>query len=1500
MLTSIVAVLLLIAMLPTALASVAIATTDGNTQKGVDAMTAIESALSSKKRGATVKVANDGYIGIPVEVSVYHGGGTVKPGYAIDATPIVIYVVNTQIERIGTDSDVNIINSMLDRGFVVVIFDYLNNAKAISPDLDWSVQGLRPNVVKGTYFSGAGLSSGSYHNNMVVPAGYNIEFNQVFFEIDKHGADGIFDKTIEIWNNDFRSYHRNKLVKWVDENGNRKATQKGFDGSDPVWLNSSGTANAGGEYIRVHYTKAEKVEDLVKPDGTPIDWNLYMHITYPTNPGYDVPVMALACSSSHLAGGTQTADRPQLNGFAFGGYATATFDHGFFPMARTDHFDFYSGTVSATGNTGVTNDGGAYCLQHYDNVRIDTAAMRYLRYLSLSDHDKYSFNITSVGVYGNSKGGWATHLGEENPETGIQRRIVPGYNGKSRYENGKTEDIIVGDYVIDGGEVQPWLTYNGEKIDSGADLVYAGCSGGQYTITPEHAPTFISCQLSDGSFYGNSNLMVNACRTSDVPTMWFEVAQGHTLASAPDMRYGVNTYNAFMDFCGYYLRGDAVKVEYVHRDAEKYSGMPNNGPITVKFTGAVSADEARKITLTDSEGKAVTGGIWKAQFGNTEWTLEVPTLECDEAYTLTVPAGITGDNGKGMSEDYTFEFRTGYEIADTGTTLTTAAGTYVYFTVPDPTTIEEFDAELYTIRLYVSNDGINKLTVYPLGNFDPTSPEGAIMGNPITTVPVAGAGQYDIDVTDYIKNMTPGTTAAFLVKQTSATGETLVHSSPLTSNKGSCSVGGNFSASIAEAPDGTKALRIDSMSYKTSYPNNEFYYCPSTVITNSSIIKDGVLRDEDIGRSFRISFKVYDTTSRIITVSMNSITSSSKEFSDYNVSYYNIHTKAGEWVEFSFIHTVYEPLYADTVGYKSQKLTINAPSWGCENPGLYISDIRSVEVITDITVSAAELLIGTTKQRENPLVTEYGTIPTVYESVEDYPYVIFDSTGKCVSAGKSLIDTGVGLLLAFQDNTPPFNQTNHTLLVRRDMEHTSSYANFGFIHGNLTIDLLGNTLTCTGRLLHAQAKRSGTLNVTVKNGTMLQKNTSLIEVSSYDTEHYTYETTGTRTFNFLFENVTLGYVEGASSTPFITTAGASQFPVISNIELKNCTVDLATNAPGGTYQLFKSHNDSNASSHVSIEMTGGTILANKFTGITIGKTQGNGSFKFVSDEKGRYTTVVLPETAAAPSGSYDTDTRTASYIAAYTEDGKTVYRLDINCIHGDVSEGWQSESGTHKRFCSYCRSTVDVGECFGGKANCSSGAICSKCGDVYTAPDTSTHVPSGNWTYENDKHYSTCKNGCGVIEEACSGGTATCKYRAICSTCKNNYGTTLEHRYDDNCDETCNSCKSKRVAPHTFGETWQKNDEFHWQDCIDCGEMLNTSAHSNENGDEACDSCGYPLPATTPEPSPNPNPDTTPDGASVGLIVGVSVGSVAVVGIGVFSLIWFVIKKKSFIELFRK
>lgn len=1225
--------------------------------EGDDAMTAIEESLMDYRCADITKEANDGYLGIPVEVSVYKDPSvSVKSGKAIDATPIIIYVVNTQVERIGTESDVSIIRSMLDRGYVVVIFDYLGNTKAVSPALDYSVQTLREKVTKGNFFSGlSGFGGGSYNNNFVVPAGYDVSLNNVFWEIDKHSADGTFDKIVEVWNNDFRAWSKNKelVIKWVDENGNRKATQDGHDGSSPVWLDENGNEALNGQYIKIKHTKAEKIEDCVQSDGTPIDLNLYMHIVYPTSPEKDVPVMTLVCSSGHLASGTQTADRPQLNGFLFNGYAGATYDHAFVPMARDDHYGYFDGSNSDNGS--VSGYNVTYSVQFFNDVKINTAAMRYLRYLSGTDHDTYSFKTTSIGIYGNSKGGWSTLLGEEHPELLTERSVVPGYTGQTRYEVGKTETVG----FIDGGEEQPWLGY-----DSGADLVYSSCGGGVDSITAEHAPTFISCNKGDSSYYNNSNRFVNACRSLNVPAMWFAVDQGHTLASDVDLYHGVSTYDAFFAFAGYYLKGDAVKVVYADRDAE-YSGMPTNGAITVKFSGAVSASEMARVTLKDSNGNPVEGLRLTSHFGDTEWTISTPTLKGDTEYTLTVPADLAGDNGKTMGADYVMTFRTGYEKAVALESVRTANGTYYYATVP-ANALDGKATDLYTLRVNVTDYSVNALEVYALSGFNASSPDSAAVGALVGTIPVSGIGAYDLDLTLALSAAEAGDVAAFLVKQSKTAGSTVISSSPLSDTLGSISMNASAVYSFGETPDGVSALKVDRfLPDTTSYVNYSYYPNPYVVFTCENIVKTSNLVESDLGRTFHISFRVYDTESRLISVHMNSLTVSSKDFTDYQAYYYNFYTKANEWVDIEFDYTVYEPEYAQERGYVKQKLSVYTYGHGDAVAPIYFSEVESVETVTDVTLGTAELLISTTEQREDPLITEYGTIPEIYADEKEYPYVLFDRSGNVLSAGKTLVtqDGTSGVLSVLQNSTATtsFPNNDAILLVRDDVTFDITYSNFSFQFGKLLIDLNGHTFTCTGSLFSTVAKRCGSIETTVKNGTWVRGAGSLMTLNSVSSASYNYAEYGIREFNFIFDNVRFEFVEGTTVSPFVARASSVASPVKSSVVFKDCTFDLTGATVPSDTVLFNATTDSNKKIDTTIEIVGCKLIADSLDGSFIGKAdEGSEDLTLSRNSRGELITVILPSSAGVPAGSYIAGGQGAAFNKVSEADGYITYAPEVD------------------------------------------------------------------------------------------------------------------------------------------------------------------------------------------------------------------------------------------------
>lgn len=122
---------------------------------------------------------DDGYIGIPVEVNTYIKGETTPK------TQIILYVMNTNTQRIGTEGDDTILNDLLDEGYIVVVLDYKNNPKSVPPDLDWSIQGIRDDIEKGVYLNGALHQK---YCTYVLPAGYRIEHGVQYWSIDEHGC----------------------------------------------------------------------------------------------------------------------------------------------------------------------------------------------------------------------------------------------------------------------------------------------------------------------------------------------------------------------------------------------------------------------------------------------------------------------------------------------------------------------------------------------------------------------------------------------------------------------------------------------------------------------------------------------------------------------------------------------------------------------------------------------------------------------------------------------------------------------------------------------------------------------------------------------------------------------------------------------------------------------------------------------------------------------------------------------------------------------------------------------------------------------------------------------------------------------------------------------------------------------------------------------------------------------------------------------------------------
>ena len=161
---------------------------------------------------------------------------------------------------------------------------------------------------------------------------------------------------------------------------------------------------------------------------------------------------------------------------------------------------------------------------------------------------------------------------------------------------------------------------------------------------------------------------------------------------------------------------------------------------------------------------------------------------------------------------------------------------------------------------------------------------------------------------------------------------------------------------------------------------------------------------------------------------------------------------------------------------------------------------------------------------------------------------------------------------------------------------------------------------------------------------------------------------------------------------------------------------------------------------------------------------------------------------------------------------------------GDHNYGaWVSNlDGTHTRTCT-TGSHSETENCSGGTATCENKAVCSFCGAEYgekLGHDWNAWVSNGDGT-----HTRTCKRDSGHKENGtCSGGKATCTTKAVCDVCGRMYGDT---------------------APHNTTQYDGRDSSGHWDTCSTCDNKLNFEAHTpdREKADETnpvkCTKCDF-------------------------------------------------------------
>ena len=220
----------------------------------------------------------------------------------------------------------------------------------------------------------------------------------------------------------------------------------------------------------------------------------------------------------------------------------------------------------------------------------------------------------------------------------------------------------------------------------------------------------------------------------------------------------------------------------------------------------------------------------------------------------------------------------------------------------------------------------------------------------------------------------------------------------------------------------------------------------------------------------------------------------------------------------------------------------------------------------------------------------------------------------------------------------------------------------------------------------------------------------------------------------------------------------------------------------------------------------------------------------------------------------------------YDESGNEITDLTIHTNDNHDWNAWVSNGdGTHTRTCKRDSGHKENGTCSGGKATCTTKAVCDVCKTTYggTAPhnttqyggkDSSGHwdtcstcdnkfnveahtpdrekadetnpvkctkcgfeiTPAGHYEHTADSewhnsadgkyHYHECTHsGCSVILDKAEhfGGTATCENKAVCSVCGLEYGDKLGHDYGEvkYTWTSDNTCKAERVCKHDSAHT---------------------------------------------------------------------------------------------------
>lgn len=223
------------------------------------------------------------------------------------------------------------------------------------------------------------------------------------------------------------------------------------------------------------------------------------------------------------------------------------------------------------------------------------------------------------------------------------------------------------------------------------------------------------------------------------------------------------------------------------------------------------------------------------------------------------------------------------------------------------------------------------------------------------------------------------------------------------------------------------------------------------------------------------------------------------------------------------------------------------------------------------------------------------------------------------------------------------------------------------------------------------------------------------------------------------------------------------------------------------------------------ELTGGSCdIAGVLFG-QVGVKDKAGAFMLSTPQvvSGKIFTFQFKVKSDAAFGTYNFQTTASIGVSIGSSISATGATVTVSCKH-TYGEWSKVDDGKHQRICSKCQT-----------------------------PQIEEH----DWNDGQAKPAADCDTP-GKIEYKC----------LFCSATKTEDVKALGHKFDNDCDATCNrtGCDYTRTASHKYASAWSSDKNGHWHECSVCGNKKDSAKHTpgpaaTEQNAQLCTVCNYEL-----------------------------------------------------------